>query len=289
MTGLEVPIFSPASAKAALSRGATRLEVNRAGSYPQGGLTPAASEVEPLAGSPVPLRIMIRPRGPPGSGVGPDFVYSDPEFDEMKRAVLRFKASGHLRPERGDGFVFGVLEEEEEEEPPPARGRGQRRARVAVDVGRNRALVRLARPLACVFHRAFDDILGGGSSTSSASGGGGAGRPAIEAALQAVADCGFDGVLTSGGPGSAADNVETLSVVLQLAGRPHGAGLEIIVGGGVRSSNVGFLRSGLLGVSAPGGGSRVWLHSSCLTARSGDDVDEEEVGNIVSGLSSALV
>lgn len=300
MTGLEVPIFSPASAQAALSRGAARLEVNRAGSYPQGGLTPAASEVEPLAGSPVPLRIMIRPRGPPGGGggggVGPDFVYSDPEFDEMKRAVLRFRESGHLRPERGDGFVFGVLEEKEEEEeevqppppPPPARGRGQRRARVAVDVGRNRALVRLARPLACVFHRAFDDILGGGTSTSTG-GGGGAGRPAIEAALRAVADCGFDGVLTSGGPGSAADNVETLSVVLQLAGRPHGAGLEIIVGGGVRSSNVGFLRSGLLGVSAPGGGSRVWLHSSCLTARSGDDVDEEEVGNIVSGLSSASV
>ncbi|KAK7730394.1 hypothetical protein SLS53_009013 [Cytospora paraplurivora] len=288
MTGLEVPIFSPASARAALSRGATRLEINRAGSYPQGGLTPAECEVEPLSDSPVPLRIMIRPRGPPAGGE-PDFVYSDPELAEMRDAVLRFKGSGQLRPERGDGFVFGALREVQ---PPAAAGAGgRRRARVAVHVGANRELVRLARPFACVFHRAFDDVLGSSSSEGRV-GGGDAGPSAVvvvEDALQAVADCGFDGILTSGGPGSAVDNIEALSRVLQLAGRPGGAGLEIIVGGGVRSSNVGLLRGGLLGASASGGSSRIWFHSSCLTARSGADVDEEEVDKIVSALSGTSV
>ncbi|ROW11673.1 hypothetical protein VPNG_05625 [Cytospora leucostoma] len=284
MTGLEVPIFSPTSARIALSRGATRLEVNRAGSYPHGGLTPAESEVGPLSDSPAPLRIMIRPRGAPRPGGEPaDFVYSDTEIAEMREAVLRFRGGGHLRPERGDGFVFGVLREVQ-----PAGAGEHGRALVAVDVDRNRELVRLARPLACVFHRAFDDVLG--SSKSRVSGGdAGPSVVAIEDALQAVADCGFDGILTSGGPGSAADNIETLSHVLRLAGRPGGAGLEIIVGGGVRSSNVGLLRGGLLGASASSGSARVWLHSSCLTARSGDDVDEEEVDKIVSGLSGPSV
>lgn len=280
MTGLEVPVFSPASAMAALSQGASRLEVNRAGSYPQGGTTPDEAEVAPLSGSPAPLRVMIRPRGPPtvvdGAAAGPDFVYSGAELDDMRDAIRRFNACGHLRAERGDGFVFGVLTVEEE-------GRGA----LAVDVDANRELVLLARPFPCVFHRAFDDVLG-----SSSSGGGdrtGPSAAVVERALRAVAACGFDGVLTSGGPGRAADNAGALELVLRRA--VH-AGLEVIVGGGVRSSNARALRGALLcegegggggGGPAPGG-ARLWLHSSCLTARSGGEVDEEEVARIVSVL-----
>lgn len=53
---LEVPVFSPASAQVALAR-AGRIELNRAGSYPQGGLTPELSDVQSLTAVPVPLRI----------------------------------------------------------------------------------------------------------------------------------------------------------------------------------------------------------------------------------------
>ncbi|KUI60821.1 hypothetical protein VP1G_08015 [Cytospora mali] len=268
MTRLEVPIFSPASAKAALSRGASRLEINRAGSYPQGGLTPDESEVAPLQDSPIPLRLMIRPRGPPPDG-GPDFVYSGAEFREMEGAIRRFKTSGHLQEARGDGFVFGILKEEKKNE---GDGDGGGGAALVVDAERNRDLVQLAHPFACVFHRAFDDVLGSGLPS-----------PTVDEALNAVAGCGFDGILTSGGPGSAADNIETLSRVLRNA-----ADLEIVVGGGVRSSNVRVLRGGLRQAVAPGG-SRVWFHSSCLTALSGEGVDEEEVGGIVSGMGGTVV
>lgn len=53
---LEVPVFSPASAQVALAR-AGRIELNRAGSYPKGGLTPELSDVQSLSAVPVPLRI----------------------------------------------------------------------------------------------------------------------------------------------------------------------------------------------------------------------------------------
>lgn len=53
---LEVPVFSPASAQVALAR-ASRIELNRAGSYPKGGLTPELSDVQSLSALPIPLRI----------------------------------------------------------------------------------------------------------------------------------------------------------------------------------------------------------------------------------------
>lgn len=53
---LEVPVFSPGSAQVALTR-ASRIELNRAGSYPKGGLTPELSDVQSLRAVAVPLRI----------------------------------------------------------------------------------------------------------------------------------------------------------------------------------------------------------------------------------------
>ena len=42
---------------------------------------------------------MIRPRGG-------NFVYSDDEFERMKKDIILFKNAG------ADGFVFGILTEE---------------------------------------------------------------------------------------------------------------------------------------------------------------------------------
>lgn len=296
MTLLEVPVFSPASATAAIQAGAHRLELNRAGSYPQGGLTPDVADLQALSSADVPpesafsslppLRIMIRPRGP--SAGEPDFVYSDAEFAEMRASVLKFKDSGLMRLERGDGFVFGILKAHGTE----AERHGAKAEAVVVvvvvDVDRNRELVELAAPWPCVFHRAFvsisgsqkrycrscanpfsqDDVLGSAGSTP-------------EEALADLDTCGFRGLLTSGGPGSAADHTETLRDIIRSATPSLGA---IIVGGGVRSSNVQKLRESLL--SREGTPVHVWFHSSCLTNTAESDVvDETELRAIVEGLA----
>lgn len=234
---LEIPIFTP-TLPASLPP-STRLELNAANSYPAGGLTPPL----PLPTFPSPrppLRIMIRPRGAPPSG--PDFVYTASEIASMLEAVRGFKAV--LDP-AVDGFVFGVLAES-------AGGEGGRNGKGArVDVQANKRLVAEAAPFGCTFHRAFDDVLGTGSP--------------VQNAVQNVLDCGFDGILTSGGPGNAIDNLGVLrEVVAAVGGR-----MDVLVGGGVRASNAGRI----LGVV--GGAERVWLHSSCL--RGGEEVDGEEL------------
>ena len=195
---------------------------------------------------------MIRPRGPPEDG--PDFIYSSSELEEMRHDIQTFKDSGFLRTERGDGFVFGILKASDGAE----RG-------LLIDVDRNSELVRLASPFKCVFHRAFDEVLGNGGSP-------------VDETVRSVKACGFDGVLTSGGPGSAVDNLDVLTRVVHAATAEN---IEVIVGGGVRSSNARVLRKKLPRPE----GSRVWSHSSCLTKQSGDIVDADELnslGNILS-------
>lgn len=157
---LEVPVFSPHSASRAVAQGAARVELNRAGSYPEGGLTPTVADLEALLVTPsssssgVPVRIMIRPRGPPPPSSqegGVDFVYTAAEFDEMKASILAFRnAAGLMRVDRGDGFVFGCLRKGEKE-----KGEGDGEVALEVDVERNKELVQLARPFPAVFHRAF--------------------------------------------------------------------------------------------------------------------------------------
>ena len=165
-----------------------------------------------------------------------------------------FRDSGYLRTERGDGFVFGILEVSD------GAGGG-----LLVDVDSNSELVRLASPFKCVFHRAFDEVVGGGGST-------------VEGTVRSVRACGFDGVLTSGGPGSAVDNRDVLARVVHAAAAEH---IEVIVGGGVRSSNARVLREKLPWPE----GSRVWFHSSCLTRQSGDVVDADELNSLGDVLS----
>lgn len=159
MFPLEVPVFSPRSASLAIAQHAARVELNRDGSYPEGGLTPTVADLEQLiatykgtsCAAAAPIRIMIRPRGPPAAAAaGPDFVYSDAEFAEMKAAIRAFRESGLMSLERGDGFVFGCVRE-----------LSAGAAVVVVDIGRNRELGALARPFPSVFHRAFVSYLDG--------------------------------------------------------------------------------------------------------------------------------
>ncbi|KAK8112683.1 CutC family protein [Apiospora sp. TS-2023a] len=265
-TRLEIPVFGPASAFPAITAGAARIEVNAAGSYPAGGLTPSIEDVAQLRDVKVPVRVMIRPRGAPA---GPqegqrDFLYSDAEIDGMVHSIEVFKASGTMRVGRGDGFVFGALTTTE------AEGNG----RIVLQTGTVKRLVAAARPFKTVFHRAFDDIVG-------CDGADGTDEEASESvaewekALVSLVQMGVHGILTSGGPGNAAQNYATLKKIIAKAGHS----IEIIVGGCVRSGNVRDLCT-QLDMCRQRVGKGSWVHSSCLTGGN-DDVDATEAQKIL--------
>ena len=93
------------------------------------GLTPdyqtAKNTIEKLN---IPVFILIRPR----KG---DFVYSNEEFELMKRDILKFKEIGCK------GIVSGILNDDK-----------------TIDIERTKELVKLSRPLEFTFHRAFDVV-----------------------------------------------------------------------------------------------------------------------------------
>jgi len=76
----------------------------------------------------IPVFILIRPRGG-------DFIYSNEEFELMKRDILKFKEMGCK------GIVSGVLNDDN-----------------SIDIERTKELVELSRPLEFTFHRAFDVV-----------------------------------------------------------------------------------------------------------------------------------
>lgn len=103
-----------------------------------------------------------------------------------------------------DGFVFGILNENDE-----------------VNLEQNKELVELAKPLPCTFHRAFDRAKG------------------LEISLEKVIDCGFKTILTSGQQPNVNEGKENLKNLVELSdGR-----IEILVGGGLRSTNIQEIRS----------------------------------------------
>lgn len=122
---LEVCIESVESAIAAEEGGADRVEL--CDNLMEGGTTPSSGMIQlALERTELPVMVMIRPRGG-------DFLYSDLEFDIMKRDLLVAKAL------RAHGVVFGLLT-------PDGR----------IDKLRTRKLLEWAHPMSVTFHRAFD-------------------------------------------------------------------------------------------------------------------------------------
>lgn len=92
---LEVCIDSFASAQAAISGGADRLELCSA--LAVGGLTPSAALLAQIrAVSDIPIRCLMRPRGG-------DFLYTQEEIQQMAAEIRLLRENG------ADGFVIGCL------------------------------------------------------------------------------------------------------------------------------------------------------------------------------------
>ncbi|KAI1813522.1 hypothetical protein GGS20DRAFT_473451 [Poronia punctata] len=272
--GLEIPAFGSIAAREAVSLGATRIELNAKGSYSKGGLTPSLQDLEDFLSATngdqrVPVRIMIRPRGPPAencgsSSSGRDFIYSDSEFEEMQRDIKKFKESGLLDVEYGDGFVFGILIEDDDGTTTTTTTTTTTKT-ARVDVKRCSILEEAAYPYKCVFHRAFDEIVDSD----------------WERGLGDIAKCRFSGILTSGGPGRAIDNVVTLEKIIDGA---MPLNVEIIVGGGVRKGNVVEIMQRLR--LRDRGDGLVCLHSACLRAGDDERVEPGEVQGILAQVGS---
>ncbi|KAK5118823.1 hypothetical protein LTR62_000032 [Meristemomyces frigidus] len=189
MALLEVACFSPEGAILAYDAGADRIEL----CYDRnsGGTTPPhtwLAALRPRIG--IPIYVMIRPR--PGN-----FIYTDAEFEQMRADLGALKG-------RVDGFVLGVLN-----------------AQSKVDVQRTAELVKLASPLPCTFHKAFDET------------------PDLVAALEDVVETGCSSVLSSGGSSSALAGVDTLSQLVRMSQQR----ITVIPGGSLRASNVATIRA----------------------------------------------
>lgn len=122
---VEICVDSVESAVAAQAGGADRVEL--CDNLMEGGTTPSFGSIE-IARKllDIKLHVIIRPRGG-------DFLYSDTEFEIMKRDIEAAKGLGV------DGVVIGLLDRDGE-----------------IDVTRTAELVELSRPMTVTFHRAFD-------------------------------------------------------------------------------------------------------------------------------------
>jgi len=121
---VEICVDSVESAVAAQNGGADRVEL--CDNLVEGGTTPSLGAIEIARDSlQIGLSVMIRPRGG-------DFLYSDIEFETMKRDIAAAKGAG------ADAVVFGLLDEDG-----------------TIDK-RTAELVQLSRPMSVTFHRAFD-------------------------------------------------------------------------------------------------------------------------------------
>ena len=125
-TRFELCAESLPAAIAADRAGASRIEL--CSQLPIGGVTPPETLVaQVLAQVSIPVHILIRPRGG-------NFLYSVPEFQQMRRDIAWVRSSGAA------GVALGVLNPDG-----------------SVDVPRTAELASFARPLHVTFHRAFDE------------------------------------------------------------------------------------------------------------------------------------
>lgn len=127
-----------------------------------------------------------------------------------------------------DGFVFGALDENDE-----------------VNTLQNKTLIELASPLPCTFHRAFDRAQG------------------LESSLEKVIECGFKTILTSGQKPNVSEGKGNLKKLVELSNKR----IEILVGGGLRSTNIQEIRAYT---------KAEYFHSSAITD-GGSFADADEV------------
>jgi len=124
---LEIIGFNIESCTAAQAAGADRIEL--CAGPGEGGTTPSYTFIQVAREKlQIDLYVMIRPRGG-------DFLYSDEDFEIMKKDVAVCKKLGC------DGIVTGIL-----------------KADGSVDKKRCKELIELAYPLEATFHRAFDRV-----------------------------------------------------------------------------------------------------------------------------------
>jgi copper homeostasis protein len=122
---LEICSGSVESAIAAQLGGADRVEL--CDNLYEGGTTPSAAAIESAKRYlTIPVHVIIRPRGG-------DFLYSETEFDIMRRDIEFCGENGV------DGVVFGLLN-----------------ADGSVDLEKCAELAEFAAPMSVTFHRAFD-------------------------------------------------------------------------------------------------------------------------------------
>ncbi|KAA3604118.1 MAG: copper homeostasis protein CutC [Calditrichaeota bacterium] len=122
---LEVCCYSAESALIAEKSGANRIEL--CDNFLEGGTTPSYSTIEfTVKNLKIPVNVIIRPRGG-------DFLYSEIEYQIIKRDILQAKKLG------ANGVVTGFLKSNGE-----------------IDFRRTEEVVGLAKPMEVTFHRAFD-------------------------------------------------------------------------------------------------------------------------------------
>jgi len=122
---LEICVDSVTSAINAQEAGANRIEL--CDNIREGGTTPGPGKIITVRKNlDIDMNVLIRPRGS-------DFLYSDIEFDVMRRDIEFCGESGI------DGIVIGILLKDG-----------------SIDVERTAKLAEIARPMSVTFHRAFD-------------------------------------------------------------------------------------------------------------------------------------
>jgi copper homeostasis protein len=207
---IEIACFNLESSLIAKKAGANRVEL--CANISVGGTTPTIEIIQQTRKNlTIDLYVMIRTRGG-------NFVYSEPEFQQMKSEIENIKQLDV------NGFVFGILNEDN-----------------TINIEQNKALVELAKPFPCSFHRAFDAVSN------------------YKQALEDVISCGFSTLLTSGTFSNVMEGKEVLKKLVEQAKNR----IEIMPGGGLRSTNISELNQ-IVNAN--------WYHSSAIT-------DETEIAN----------
>jgi len=122
---LEICCYTLESAITAEKFGADRIEL--CDNHSEGGTTPSYATIQlAIEKLKIPVNVIIRPRGG-------DFLYSELEYEIIKKDVIKIKELQAI------GIVIGFLHTNGE-----------------IDIERTREIVELAKPMEVTFHRAFD-------------------------------------------------------------------------------------------------------------------------------------